>query len=135
MGKVIPELTVSNIEQSLAFYAVLGFTKDNEGIIDEQGSQWYSLASGDASVWIIREDIAGDFQSGQARGNGVTLYLPVDDVDALYEKVKTSGLLMNIVKEIETLWYGLRQFTLADPDGYIWILNTPVPEEARESVE
>ncbi len=88
----------------------------------------------DAHVWLLREDAAGDFEQGVERGNGVHLYLSVDDVDTMYESVKAAGLQPNIVKEIETLWYGLREFKVADPDGYIWTLNTPVEQEAAKSM-
>ena len=134
MTKIVPELVVANMARSMEFYSTLGFTQDNEGIVDDNGSQWYSLVLNEAHVWLLREDVAEDLQKGIQRGNGVNLYLSVDDVDAMYEAVKGAGLQPNIVTEIETLWYGLRQFRLADPDGYIWTLNTPVEQEAADSL-
>ena len=134
MTKIVPELVVSNMARSMEFYNTLGFTQDNEGIVDDNGSQWYSLVLGDFHVWLLREDVAEDLQKGVQRGNGINLYLSVDDVDAMYEGVKEAGLQPNIVTEIETLWYGLRQFRLADPDGYIWTLNSPVEQEAADSL-
>lgn len=134
MPSIVPELVVSNMERSREFYTMLGFVKDNEGIVDENGSQWDSLVLGEAHVWLLRQDTVHDFEEGVERGNGVHLYLSVDDVDGLYESVSKAGLQMNIVKEIETLWYGLREFKLADPDGYIWTINTPVSVEAAESM-
>lgn len=129
MAKIVTEIAVANMEQSLKFYEMLGFVKDNEGIVDEQGSQWNSLALGDTGLWHIREDIAGDLQKGAPRGNGVNIYVTVDDVDAVHERVRTGGLQMNIIRDIETAWYGLRQFSIADPDGYLLTINTPVAQE------
>jgi len=40
MAKIVPELVVSNMARSMEFYNTLGFTQDNEGIIDDNGSQW-----------------------------------------------------------------------------------------------
>ncbi len=134
MPKITPEVVVSNMEQSRQFYETLGFVKDNEGIVDENGSQWYSLQMGDAVVWLLRQDVAGDLIEGEMRGNGVHLYLSVDDVDDLYEKIRVAGLEINVVKELETQWYGLREFKLADPDGYVWTINSPVTQEAAESI-
>ncbi|MDQ3929957.1 MAG: VOC family protein [Chloroflexota bacterium] len=139
MGKIIPELAVSDIEQSLQFYTALGFIKDGEGIVDEQGSQWYSLALGESALWLIRANVVEDLVESDPRGNGVTIYIGVDDIDALYDKISGAGLMMNIVKPIETMWYGLRQFSMADPDGYILTLNQqvaqPEGEGAGESTE
>src|SRR5438552_373934 len=107
MAKVVPEIAVSDMQQSLDFYGALGFVKDDDGIIDDKGSQWSSLAMGDAALWLIREDIVEDLDSDEEKGNGVNIYLSVDDVDAIYEKLKVEA---TIVKDIETFWYGLRQF-------------------------
>ncbi len=129
MGSIIPEVAVSNMENSLKFYNTLGFTKTDDGIIDENGSQWSSLDMGGAALWLIREDVVPDLQMGVARGNGVNIYISADDVDAVYEKIKVSGYQMNIVKDIETAWYGLRHFSVADPDGYVLTLNMQVAQE------
>lgn len=123
---VIPELAVSNMAQSLEFYSLIGFNKDADGIVDENGSQWSSLSLGDAALWLIRQDVVPEVMQDEPRGNGVTIYISVDDIDALYGKLSNAGLQANIVKELETMWYGLRQFTLADPDGYILTLNQQV---------
>jgi len=130
MPRVIPELVVSDTEVSRDFYTMLGFVQDMEGILDDKGQQWYSLAMGDAAVWVIREDTIEGFDPSLQRGPGVHLFLSVDDVDALYEKMQGKA---NITKEIETQWYGLREFKLADPDGYIWIINMPVREQAKDA--
>lgn len=128
MGKIVPELAVSDMEQSLQFYTTLGFVKDNEGIVDERGAQWQSLALGESNLWLIRADVMHEFVETDPRGNGVTIYIGVDDIDSLHERVSGAGLLMNIVKPIETMWYGLRQFSMADPDGYILTLNQQVAQ-------
>lgn len=133
MSKVIPELVVSNMNRAMEFYTSIGFVKDNEGIIDDNGSQWNSLAKGDANVWLLRQDVVESFSAGEARGNGVHLYLGVDNVDELYEQIKAAGGMMNIVKEIQTAWYGLREFSVADPDGYIWTINQPVDARAEDA--
>lgn len=129
MSGIIPELAVSNMAQSLEFYGLMGFNKDADGIIDENGSQWSSLTMGDAALWLIRQDVVSELIQDEPRGNGVTVYIAVDDIDGLYGKLSNAGLQANIVKEIETMWYGLRQFTLADPDGYILTLNQQVEQE------
>jgi uncharacterized glyoxalase superfamily protein PhnB len=132
MPKVIPELVVSNTESSREFYTMLGFVQDNEGILDEKGQQWYSLAMGDATVWLLREDTMEGYDTSLQRAPGVHLFLSVDDVDGLYGKLQGKA---SIVEEIDTKWYGLREFKVADPDGYIWIINMPVDEQAKDAVD
>jgi uncharacterized glyoxalase superfamily protein PhnB len=129
MAKVIPEIAVSDMEQALRFYNTLGFEKDAEGIVDEKGSQWYSVSMGEAAIWLIRQDIVEGMQPGEALGNGVNIYLSVDSSDAVYDRIKTAGLQPNIVKEIETMWYGQRHFSLTDPDGYLLTVSSDAPQE------
>ena len=71
MPKVIPELVVSNTERSREFYTMLGFVQDNKGILDDKGQQWYSLAMGDATVWVLREDTVEGYDTSLQRGPGV----------------------------------------------------------------
>ena len=132
MPKVIPELVVSSTENSREFYTMLGFVQDNEGILDEKGQQWYSLAMGDATVWLLREDTMEGYDTSLQRAPGVHHFLSVDDVDGLYQNLQGKA---NIVEEIDTKWYGLREFKVADPDGYIWIINMPVDEQAKDAVD
>lgn len=133
MARITPEIVVSNLAESQQFYEMLGFVKEQEGIVDDNGAQWISLEMGDAHLWLLRQDIADSLHEGAPRGNGVHLFLSVADLDAMYEGISKAGLRMNIVKEIETLWYGMREFRVLDPDGYLLILNMPVSEEAIES--
>lgn len=132
MPKVIPELVVSNTEASKEFYQMLGFVQDNEGILDEKGQQWYSLAMGDATVFVLREDTMEGYDASLQRSPGVHFFLDVDDLDSLYEKLQGK---VNIVQEIETQWYGQREFKVEDPDGYVWVINMPVAEEAKDAVD
>jgi uncharacterized glyoxalase superfamily protein PhnB len=132
MARITPEIAVSDIEKSLQFYEMLGFVKGDTGIVDDKGSQWYSLALDDAALWLIRQDIVEDMEHDNILGNGVNIYVSVDNIDALYEKLTTGGLEMNVLREIETMWYGLRQLAIADPDGYTLTINMPVQQEGAE---
>jgi uncharacterized glyoxalase superfamily protein PhnB len=60
-------------------------------------------------------------------GNRITssMYLVVNDADAVYEKVKAAG--GEIVLDISDKPYGGRDFTLRDPEGYVWSVGTYDP--------
>jgi uncharacterized glyoxalase superfamily protein PhnB len=133
MPKIIPEIAISDMDRSMAFYTSLGFVQDQVGIVDDKGSQWYSLIMGDATVWLLREDTLEGFRTDLPRGHGTHLYLTVDDVDGLYAQLKAGGA--KIEREIETQWYGLREFIIADPDGYLWTINMPIDEPAQDAVD
>ena len=50
----------------------------------------------------------------QGKGSSARFNFAVDDVDALWEALKDK---VAVVEEIETMPYGNRKFTIADPDG------------------
>lgn len=44
------------------------------------------------------------------------VFIEVQDIDALHDRIKTQA---PIVMAIHTQWYGMREFAITDPDGYV----------------
>lgn len=100
-------LQVSDMDRSRAFYCdVLGLpaAPSSPPGVQVIGTQPVSMA--------LRTDVTP--KAGSA-GHGVTLWIAVEDVDALYEKVTAGG-----AKPEGSPAEGPfgRMFTVADPDGY-----------------
>ena len=125
MRAIIAELTVEDVDAAVYWYRELGFAVELEGLRDDDGLQWVSLVHDDRTVWLLRADMApfdGD------RAPRTSLYLQVPDVDALYHRVIERGLQVETAPRKQ--WYGLREFSLRDPDGFRWVINQPLsPEE------
>lgn len=126
MQQMIVELVVEDVDASIFWYRGLGFEVDGEGLRDEDGLQWASLAHNGRLLWLLRADLAPEDAQGAPR---VRLYLEVDNVDTIYEQLAAQRVAVE--RAPETQWYGLREFSVRDPDGYHWILNHPVPEDQR----
>ncbi len=124
MKPIIAELTVQDVDASIYWYRELGFSVDGEGLRDEDGLQWVSLSHGGRLVWLLRADLAPDAGMGPPR---VRLYLPVDGIDAIYERLAARGIATEGAPQNQ--WYGLREFSVRDPDGFRWVLNEPLPED------
>ena len=45
-----------------------------------------------------------------------TLYIEVEGVDALHDRIKST---VKVVMPIATQFYGMREFAIEDPDGYV----------------
>lgn len=65
------------------------------------------------SVESLKEDVGVFFDK---IGASLTLYIDVENVDELYLKIKDK---VSIYKEIDTTWYGQREFYIKDINGYI----------------
>ena len=126
--KLTPNLLVANVERSLAFYVdVLGFTR-GMSVPDESPLVFASVTSGEVEIFL--NDAAAGIKeypmfADRPLGATGTLYLEVDGVDALHDRLKDA---VKIVMPIVTQFYGVREFAFEDPDGYIITLAERQPQ-------
>jgi lactoylglutathione lyase len=118
--KLTPNLLVSSVERGLAFYTdVLGFER-GFAVPPEGGPLVFaSVTSG--AIEIFFNDAATAAKeypalAGKPLGASGTMFIEVSGVDALYERLRSKT---PVVLEIVTQWYGMREFAIADPDGYV----------------
>ncbi len=124
-NSLIPELSVSNIENSKRFYENLGFKiiyeriedkfcfmqlEDNQIMIEEQNNNWN----------------VGKME--YPYGNGINISMSVNDVKKLYGdlKVKQVKLFMDLkVNEyrVDNVVFQDNEFLVQDPDGYLIRFN------------
>jgi lactoylglutathione lyase len=119
------ELFVEDLDTSIGFYAALGFA------VERREHDYASLRWGDAVIGLgpiaklppdgpgpgfTQERLAG------ARGAGVEIVLEVDDLDAALAVVRAAG--HRLAEPPQDRPWGLRDFRLADPDGYYLRITT-----------
>jgi catechol 2,3-dioxygenase-like lactoylglutathione lyase family enzyme len=117
--KVTPNLIVSSVERSLAFYTdVLGFARGMT-VPEQSPFVFASVTSGPVEVFFNdRSTVAKESpqMAGLALGGGNTMFIEVEDIDGLHDRIKPNA---TIVLPIVTQWYGMREFAVTDPDGYV----------------
>ena len=117
--KLTPNLLVSSVERSLAFYVdVLGFTR---GMTVPDASPFAFASVADGNVEIFFNEASAAIKeypafAGKPIGATGTLFIEVEGVDALHDRL---GSAVKIVMPIVTQFYGMREFAIEDPDGYI----------------
>ena len=117
--KLTPNLIVSRVERSLEFYeGVLGFTRGMT-VPDQSPFVFASVTSGPVEIFF--NDQAGAVKeypgfAGKPIGATGTLFIEVEGVNALHDRLKAS---VKVVMPIETKFYGMREFAIEDPDGYV----------------
>ena len=117
--KLTPNLLVANVERSLAFYeGVLGFARGFT--VPEQSPFVFASVTG-GPVEIFFNDAAGAIKEypgfgGKPIGATGTMYIEVEGVDALHDRLKPT---VPIVMPLLTQFYGMREFAIEDPDGYV----------------
>jgi predicted enzyme related to lactoylglutathione lyase len=110
------ELFVEDLEKSRRFYAeILGFRIDSA----EPGG-YTRLSFGEAEIALnpisrIPKGHPSRQQPGDPVGRGHEIDLVVEDIEGLYEKVRTAG--GQIAEPLTVRPWGSRDFCMQDPDG------------------
>jgi uncharacterized glyoxalase superfamily protein PhnB len=65
-------------------------------------------------------------QDGGIGTSPMTIYAVVDDPDGHYERAKAAGA--EIIRELENMDYGSREYSARDLEGYIWSFGTYAPD-------
>jgi len=132
---VTPNLVVSNVERSLAFYRdVLGFSVFTTA----------PQASGFAFAWMTRDGVSvflNSLESVKAEHAGIgakpiggtaSLFIVLEaatiaaGVDAMF---KTIDGRARVEMPLKDQFYGMREFAIEDPDGYLIIFAQELPKK------
>ena len=122
-SKNIPELSVTNLENSLNFYKTAGFKVE----YDRPKNKFAFISLGE--IQFMLQEIANNDKWNVAPlsypfGNGINFQLEVENLDEIYNSFKNSNY--KITFDIEENWYrqdnkllGNKEFLIQDPDGYL----------------
>lgn len=138
---VIPNLVVSNVERSLAFYRdVLGFSVT--ATVPDAGPFVFAWMQRDAvSVFLNSVDAVRDEHAelgSRPIGGTATLFINIEaedvagGVDGLFASISSRA---RVIMPLKDQFYGMREFGIEDPDGYVIFfaqridtsISTPTP--------
>ena len=144
-------LTCRDVKKSLAFYRdTLGFEIEASWP-DDKNPMWANLmmgrqgimigasmspedagkmCGGDAAAAQVMTKLAEEYQKNRP-GVGVVIYVAVPDVDAYHADLGKKGL--KNLPAPQTQFYGIRDFTTEDPDGYRLTFYTTVTMTSCQS--
>jgi uncharacterized glyoxalase superfamily protein PhnB len=105
-----------------------GFTvkaryEDDKGVV---GHAELALGSSIIMCGQAQEDEYGNIVGEPGDQGGKSLYVAVDDVDALFERVRKAGAA--IEQGLTDRDYGSREFICRDPEGNVWCFGTYWPK-------
>ncbi|HEX2865537.1 MAG TPA: VOC family protein [Ignavibacteriales bacterium] len=118
--KLTPNLMVNDVNETIKFYHDnLGFGADVT-IPDTGKYNFAILSNGNVELMVQkRESFSQDLNVAKDAqiGGTFSLFFEVNDIVPLYEKATSAGLQM--VRELHQTFYGTREFTIRDNNGYI----------------
>jgi uncharacterized glyoxalase superfamily protein PhnB len=123
-SKITPNLVVTDMEKSLKFYRdVLGFSV-SQTVPDKAPFIFAWMKRDDADIFLNvhmpPQPGEPDLYAGKSIGGGtLSLYLVMEGIDELYASVQQQKI--PIVIAMHTQFYGMKEFAVHDPDGYLLI--------------
>ncbi len=128
--RLTPNLMVGDVNRSMDFYQnILGFSihmavdEDKEFFVSDPPSGTtlvYAQLERDGVEIMLQqqESMINDLPvfSGCDIGASVSFYILVEDLAGLFAQVQGRT---DCIREPETTWYGMREFYIRDPDGYV----------------
>jgi catechol 2,3-dioxygenase-like lactoylglutathione lyase family enzyme len=105
IGSPVPELPVADVERAQHYYR------------DSLGFQIAWLEPDKSIGAVLRGNATFFFRKRTAPFEPAVHWIFAEEIDATYQELKSFGT--NIVDQLELKPWGLRQFTVVDPDGHI----------------
>jgi len=123
--KLTPNLMVDDMRQTLDFYQnILGFELAAT-VPDKPPYNWVMLGRDEVQIMFqTRESLGEEIPALESTplGGALSLYVRVRDIDALYERVQGNA---KIVLGMRDAFYGMREFALQDPNGFVLMFAQP----------
>jgi len=130
---VTPNLVVADIDRSVAFYRdVLGFALTGS-VPDAPPFAFAWMQRDGVSVFLNTVASVSEHPGLAARaiGGTNTMYIALEadtaeaGVDALFDAVRARA---SVIMPLTTQFYGMREFGVEDPDGYVIFVGQRVAE-------
>ncbi len=124
MTELTPMIAVKNVRKSSAWYqSLLACTSDHGG------DDFDRLVAGGRSLlmlhaWHPHEHATLVTPAAGAAGQGVILYVTVDDLDAVWRRAQQLGAAV-IAPPHDVPQAHHREFSVRDPDGYVVAVCRP----------
>lgn len=117
--QLVVEITCRSILRSTAFYRSLGFEL-------VRAEEHFAVLGWEGSVLFLEE--RGDYLPPAVPAGNVRVM--IEDVDAQWQRCLDLGV--PILSPLENRYYGLRDFTILDPDGFGLRFGTDIPTPAGQ---
>jgi len=122
-SKLTPNLIVEDVSRSLSFYTEkLGFTRFMT-VPEAEPFIFAGVVKDGVEIFLNQKQMMVSLKPEIAReksgGWMSTMYIETENVDALCAEFEAKGV--KIVEPLKTQFYGMREFIIVDPDGWLII--------------
>ena len=117
--KLTPNLIVSDVDRSLAFYRdALGFSAQMT-VPDAPPYVFAMLTAGPTELFLNAPEAAyAEYPAFRTMpiGGSLTLFFEVTEIEEAYARLAPQ---VRVIMPLEKKWYGMTEFAFLDPDGFV----------------
>ena len=118
MESLSPNIFVSDMKATVAFYQILGFSVTMS--VPETGDDlvWAMMTNGKVTMMFQTFDSLADElpEISHTDGGSLLLYINLKDIKGFFEQIKDKVI---VLKGLETTFYGATEFSIKDNNGYV----------------
>jgi PhnB protein len=134
---VTPQLTMSNAAKAIEWYKKALGAEEVSRFVGPDGKVMHAQINVGDSPIMLNDDIMGGDSIKDHNGSPVSLWVYVDDCDALFNRAVKAGATVapGGMGEMADQFWGDRSGMIVDPEGYRWTIATHkedlTPEEMK----
>lgn len=118
METLSPNIFVSSIAETIAFYKLLGFNVTMS--VPENGEDfvWVMMVNGSVTIMFQTYESLGESlpQISRKDGGSLLLYVNVKNIRSFFESVKDK---VKVLSGLDVTFYGATEFSILDNNNYV----------------
>src|SRR5581483_3468970 len=118
METLAPNIFVSNMQETIAFYRQLGFEVTMSVPDNEEDKVWVMMSNGTVTMMFqtfasLGEDLP---QISRKDGGSLLLYINLKNIRSFYESIKDK---VTMLTGLDVTFYGATEFSILDNNNYV----------------
>ncbi|HTE01770.1 MAG TPA: VOC family protein [Mucilaginibacter sp.] len=118
MESISPNIFVSNMPETVAFYKLLGFQVTMSVPDSGEDLVWAMMVNGSVTMMFqtyssLAEELP---EISRKDGGSLLLYIDVKDIRGFFESIKDK---VKVLKGLEATFYGATEFSILDNNNYV----------------
>jgi len=118
MESLAPNIFVSNMQETIAFYKMLGFNVTMSVPDNGEDLVWAMMVNGSVTVMFQTYESLGESLPEISRkdGGSLLLYINVKGIRSFFDSIKDK---VKVLSGLDVTFYGATEFSILDNNNYV----------------
>ena len=118
MDSIAPNIFVSNMQETIAFYELLGFKVTMSVPDNGEDLVWVMMVNGSVTIMFQTYESLGETLPEIKRkdGGSLLLYINLKDIRSFFDSVKDK---VKVLSWLDVTFYGATEFSILDNNNYV----------------